>query len=235
MHQFVRIGAHAFIGAQSMVDTDVIPYGMAVGNRAHLAGLNLVGLRRRAFDREAVHALRTAYRMIFSSEGTLRERVDDAATMFKSRAAGPGRRRLHHRLHRPAALPAAQRPERRLDAAQPAVRGRARSSLQRSPPRANAGHKVQVLSLTPRDDLPGVKVIEADVANPLGILWSLKVFRTTHIVMAGAISLSDKTREALAKFAAGDGKDSATTRRIGGRCDALAPRGEPRADDRRAR
>ena len=69
-----------------------------------------------------------------------------------------------------------------------------------------AGHKIQVLSLTPRDDLTGVKVVTADVANPLGILWSLKVFRTTHIVMAGAISLSDKTREALAKFAAGDGE-----------------------------
>jgi UDP-N-acetylglucosamine acyltransferase len=84
VHQFVRIGAHAFVGAHSMVDADIIPYGMAVGNRAHLAGLNLVGLRRRAFDREAVHALRTAYRMIFSSEGTLRERVEDASTMFKS-------------------------------------------------------------------------------------------------------------------------------------------------------
>jgi UDP-N-acetylglucosamine acyltransferase len=82
VHQFVRIGAHAFIGAQSMVDADVIPYGMAVGNRARLAGLNLVGLRRRGFDRDVIHRLRAAYRMIFSSEGTLRERVDDAATMF---------------------------------------------------------------------------------------------------------------------------------------------------------
>lgn len=83
VHQYVRIGAHAFIGAHSMVDADIIPYGMVVGNRAHLAGLNLVGLRRRAFDRDAVHTLRTAYRMIFSSEGTLRERVDDAASIFK--------------------------------------------------------------------------------------------------------------------------------------------------------
>lgn len=82
VHQFVRIGSHAFIGAQSMIDADVIPYGMAVGNRARLAGLNLVGLKRRKFDREAIHRLRTAYRMIFSSEGTLRERVEDAATMF---------------------------------------------------------------------------------------------------------------------------------------------------------
>jgi UDP-N-acetylglucosamine acyltransferase len=83
VHQFVRIGSHAFIGAQSMVEGDVIPYGMAVGNRAVLAGLNLVGLRRRGFDREAIHRLRAAYRMIFSSEGTLRERVDDAAELFR--------------------------------------------------------------------------------------------------------------------------------------------------------
>lgn len=83
VHQFVRIGSHAFIGAQSMVDGDVIPYGMAVGNRARLAGLNLVGLKRRGFDRESIHKLRAAYRMVFSSEGTLRERVDDASELFK--------------------------------------------------------------------------------------------------------------------------------------------------------
>jgi UDP-N-acetylglucosamine acyltransferase len=84
VHQYVRIGAHAFVGAHSMIDADVIPYGLAVGNRARLAGLNLVGLRRRKFDRESIHTLRTAYRMLFSSEGTLRERIEDAATMFKS-------------------------------------------------------------------------------------------------------------------------------------------------------
>lgn len=84
VHQYVRVGAHAFVGAQSMVDADVIPYGMAVGNRAKLAGLNLIGLKRRKFDREQIHALRTAYRMIFSSEGTLRERVKDAADLFEA-------------------------------------------------------------------------------------------------------------------------------------------------------
>lgn len=84
VHQYVRIGAHAFIGAHSMIDADVIPYGMAVGNRARLAGLNLVGLKRRRFDREAIHSLRAAYRMIFSSEGTLKERVDDAASLFEN-------------------------------------------------------------------------------------------------------------------------------------------------------
>jgi UDP-N-acetylglucosamine acyltransferase len=84
VHQYVRVGSHAFIGAQSMVDADVIPYGMALGNRATLMGLNLVGLKRRKFDREGIHTLRAAYRMIFSTEGTLRERVDDAAQMFKN-------------------------------------------------------------------------------------------------------------------------------------------------------
>jgi UDP-N-acetylglucosamine acyltransferase len=83
IHQFTRIGAHAFIGAQSMVDGDVIPYGMAVGNRAVLTGLNLTGLKRRKFDREAIHRLRAAYRQIFASEGTLAERVEDAAELFK--------------------------------------------------------------------------------------------------------------------------------------------------------
>ncbi len=82
VHQFVRIGKHAFIGAQSMIDGDVIPYGVAVGNRARLGGLNLVGLKRRGFDREAIHTLRAAYRMVFATEGTLRERVEDAAQMF---------------------------------------------------------------------------------------------------------------------------------------------------------
>lgn len=82
VHQFVRIGSHAFIGAHSMVDSDIIPYGMAVGNRAKLAGLNLVGLKRRKFNRDEIHSLRAAYRMIFSSEGNLRERVEDAAQMF---------------------------------------------------------------------------------------------------------------------------------------------------------
>ena len=80
--QFVHIGAHAFIGGLTKVEKDVIPYGTVVGYPAELSGLNLVGLKRRGFDREAIHRLRAAYRMIFSSEGTLRERVEDAATYF---------------------------------------------------------------------------------------------------------------------------------------------------------
>lgn len=80
--QYTHIGPHAFVGALSKVERDVIPYGTVNGYPGELMGLNLVGLKRRGFDREAIHSLRAAYRMIFSSEGTLRERVDDAASLF---------------------------------------------------------------------------------------------------------------------------------------------------------
>lgn len=67
-----------------------------------------------------------------------------------------------------------------------------------------AGYKVQVLALTPRDDVLPAKVIAADLGNPLGIIWSLNIFRTTHIAMAGGIHLPDKTREGLIRFANGN-------------------------------
>lgn len=82
VHQFVRIGAHAFVGGMSGVENDVIPFGSVIGNRAHLGGLNIVGLKRHGFEREAIHNLRKAYRLLFSEEGTLAERVDDVVKMF---------------------------------------------------------------------------------------------------------------------------------------------------------
>ncbi len=82
VHQFVRIGRHAMIGGMSGVEHDVIPYGSVVGNRAHLSGLNLVGLKRRDFSREVIHDLRRAYRLIFAQEGTQSERVTDVAELF---------------------------------------------------------------------------------------------------------------------------------------------------------
>jgi UDP-N-acetylglucosamine acyltransferase len=82
VHQFVRIGAYAFIGGMSGVENDVIPFGIALGNRANLAGLNIVGLKRHKFDREQIHGLRKAYRMLFATEGTLMERLDDVEKMF---------------------------------------------------------------------------------------------------------------------------------------------------------
>jgi len=84
VHQFVRIGSHAFVGGLAGVEHDVIPYGMALGNRAYLAGLNLIGLKRRHFSRDAIHDLRRAYRLLFAAEGTLAERIEDVAQEFAS-------------------------------------------------------------------------------------------------------------------------------------------------------
>lgn len=81
-HQFVRVGKHAFVGGMTGVENDVIPFGSVLGNRAHLAGLNIVGLKRRGFSRDRIHSLRAAYRALFAPEGTLRERVEDVATRF---------------------------------------------------------------------------------------------------------------------------------------------------------
>ncbi len=77
IHQFCRIGHHAFIGGLAGVENDVIPYGMALGNRAGLAGLNVVGMKRLQFSREQIQNLRHAYRLLFSNEGTLQERLAD--------------------------------------------------------------------------------------------------------------------------------------------------------------
>ena len=76
LHQFVRVGDLAFVGGMTGVEADIIPFGMAMGNRASLAGLNLVGMRRSNLPREQIHAVRAAYKKLFSEEGTLMERVD---------------------------------------------------------------------------------------------------------------------------------------------------------------
>ncbi|KQO70329.1 UDP-N-acetylglucosamine O-acyltransferase [Methylobacterium sp. Leaf469] len=80
--QFARVGAHAFVGGMSALENDCIPFGMALGNRAYLSGLNIIGLQRRGFAREDIHALRRAYRLLFAPEGTLMERVEDVAAEF---------------------------------------------------------------------------------------------------------------------------------------------------------
>ncbi|MBN2751235.1 MAG: acyl-ACP--UDP-N-acetylglucosamine O-acyltransferase [Rhodospirillaceae bacterium] len=82
VHQFVRIGQHAMIGGASALENDVIPYGSVLGNRAHLCGLNIVGLKRRNFGRETIHTLRRAYRLLFAQEGNMTERVEDVAGLF---------------------------------------------------------------------------------------------------------------------------------------------------------
>lgn len=83
IHQFVRIGKGAIVGGMSGVESDVIPYGSVMGNRARLFGLNLVGLKRQGFSRDVIHDMRNAYRLLFANEGTLAERMIDVAQMFK--------------------------------------------------------------------------------------------------------------------------------------------------------
>jgi UDP-N-acetylglucosamine acyltransferase len=86
VHQFVRLGAHAMIGGMSGVENDVIPYGMVKGERAYLAGLNLVGLERRGFGRDDIHELRNAYKKLFAADGTMATRVDEVAAQYKDKA-----------------------------------------------------------------------------------------------------------------------------------------------------
>ncbi|MBO43969.1 MAG: acyl-[acyl-carrier-protein]--UDP-N-acetylglucosamine O-acyltransferase [Rhodospirillaceae bacterium] len=87
VHQFVRIGHHAMVGGMTGVEFDVIPFGQVQGDRAHLSGLNLVGLKRSNFTKDKIRGLRTAYRMLFANEGTAAERIEDVATQFSKERA----------------------------------------------------------------------------------------------------------------------------------------------------
>lgn len=75
VHQWVRIGQGAIIGAVTMVTHDVIPYGLVQAPRGRLDGLNLVGLKRRGVPRSDITALRAAFQMLAQGEGTFQERA----------------------------------------------------------------------------------------------------------------------------------------------------------------
>jgi UDP-N-acetylglucosamine acyltransferase len=82
VHQNVRIGAHAYLGGLSGLEGDLVPFGLAGGNRAHLFGLNLVGLRRRGFSEPRLATLRAAFRELFAAEDVLAERIERVARDF---------------------------------------------------------------------------------------------------------------------------------------------------------
>ncbi len=86
IHQFCRIGEHAFIGGGSILVEDVIPYGIVEGNRASLRGLNITGLKRRDFSKDTIMALRKVYKFIFeprTDDGqNFQLRIQSAANMF---------------------------------------------------------------------------------------------------------------------------------------------------------
>ncbi len=82
LHQFVRIGRGAMVGGVSGVEADVVPFTTVLGNRAHLSGLNVVGLRRRGVDRAGLHRVRAAFRTLFvEGNGVFADRVERARQM----------------------------------------------------------------------------------------------------------------------------------------------------------
>lgn len=85
IHQHVRIGRNAFVGGGAILTQDVVPFGSAIGNHAHLGGLNLVGLKRRGFSRAVIDDIRAAYRLLFGPEGTFQERLEDVTRVFAER------------------------------------------------------------------------------------------------------------------------------------------------------
>ncbi len=86
VHQFCRVGAHAYIGGYSVITQDALPYVLTVGNRAKSFGINVVGLERKQFAPEAIQALRQAYRILFRSRLTLQEALDRLQAEFPSQS-----------------------------------------------------------------------------------------------------------------------------------------------------
>ena len=82
VHQFCRVGEHAYVGGYSVITQDALPYVLTVGNRAKSFGINVVGLERKNFPPQTVQALRQAYRILFRSRLTLDEALDRLQNEF---------------------------------------------------------------------------------------------------------------------------------------------------------
>jgi UDP-N-acetylglucosamine acyltransferase len=83
VHQYTRIGKGAIIGGMSGVERDVIPYANVKGERAHLAGLNMIGLKRANVDKGVIFTLKKAYELIFSSSDVLSNNLERTEKSFK--------------------------------------------------------------------------------------------------------------------------------------------------------
>lgn len=76
IHQFGKVGSHAFIGGCAALNKDVPPYVMAVGNYARPVTINSEGLIRRGFKKDAIRALRQAYKLLYRDNNTIEEAVE---------------------------------------------------------------------------------------------------------------------------------------------------------------
>ncbi len=83
VQQFTRVGKSAMIGGMCGVVRDIIPYGIAHGNRSVLQGLNLIGLRRKNIPNKEIMTLSDAYKEIFKNEN-LTENLSNLSNEFKN-------------------------------------------------------------------------------------------------------------------------------------------------------
>jgi len=86
IHQFTRVGRHAFISGGAMVGMDVPPYCTATGNRAELAGLNTVGLQRHGYNADQIARIKDTYKILFRSKMGLREALAHARAEYGGHA-----------------------------------------------------------------------------------------------------------------------------------------------------
>lgn len=84
VYQFLRIGAHSFIGAQAHVNMDVPAYVMVKGTPPEPKGINAIGLERRGFDKDSIQTLRKAYKLLYRSGLTLEQALDELSVLATS-------------------------------------------------------------------------------------------------------------------------------------------------------
>jgi UDP-N-acetylglucosamine acyltransferase len=84
VQQNCRVGHHAFVGGLAALVTDLIPFGSAVGVHAHLAGLNIIGMKRSGLPRAEIHAMRHAVKLLFDRSNTVRENAVEVEKQFGS-------------------------------------------------------------------------------------------------------------------------------------------------------
>ena len=73
VQQNCRVGHHAFVGGLAALVTDLIPFGSAIGVHAHLAGLNIIGMKRSGVPRAEIHAMRHAVKLLYDRSNTVRQ------------------------------------------------------------------------------------------------------------------------------------------------------------------